>query len=61
MLENPQQTRTIPSRFTVDDFIKDPILKEFYMYKMNELLTNYEPGRPENKPRLLEQMKKIED
>ena len=61
LLENPQQTRTIPSRFTVDDFIKDPILKDFYMYKMNELLTNYEPGRPENKPRLLEQMKKMED
>lgn len=61
LLEHPEQTRTIPSRFTVDDFIKDPVLKEFYMFTMNKVLENYEPGRPEHKPRLLEQMKKMED
>ena len=60
LLENPEQTRTIPSRFTVDDFIKDPVLKQFYMFTMNTVLENYEPGRPEHKPRLLEQMKKME-
>lgn len=31
------------------------------MYDMNNLLENYEPGRPENKPKLLEQMKKMEE
>ena len=61
LLEHPDQTRTIPSRFTVDDFIKDPVLKQFYMHDMNKVLENYEPGRPEYKPRLLEQMKKMED
>jgi glycosyltransferase involved in cell wall biosynthesis len=61
LLENPQQTKTIPSRYTVDDFIKDPILKQFYMYDMNRVLEEYEPGRPENKPRLLEQIKKMEE
>jgi len=61
LLENPQLTRTVPSRFTVDDFIKDPVLKQFYMYDMNNVLEGYEPGRPENKPKLLEQMKKMED
>jgi glycosyltransferase involved in cell wall biosynthesis len=61
LLENPEQTRTIPSRFTVDDFIKDPDLKQFYMFTMNTVLENYEPGRPEHKPRLLEQMKKMEN
>ena len=60
LLKNPEQTRTIPSRFTVDDFIKDPILKEFYMFTMNKVLDEYEPGRPEHKPKLLEQMKKME-
>jgi hypothetical protein len=50
LLEHPEQTKTVPSRFTVDDFIKDPVLKQFYMYDMNNLLVNYEPGRPENKP-----------
>ena len=61
LLENPEQTRTIPSRFTVNDFIKDPDLKQFYMFTMNTVLENYEPGRPEHKPRLLEQMKKMEN
>lgn len=61
LLENPQQTRTIPSRYSVDDFIKDPELKQFYMCDMNNLLEDYEPGRPENKPKLLEQIKKLEE
>jgi hypothetical protein len=31
------------------------------MVDMNDLLTNYEPGKPENKPKLLEQIKKMEE
>jgi glycosyltransferase involved in cell wall biosynthesis len=61
MLENMESTKTKLSRYTVDDFIKDPILKQFYMVDMNDLLTNYEPGKPENKPKLLEQIKKMEE
>jgi len=61
LLENPEQTKTVPSKYTVDDFIKDPILKQFYMYDMNNLLEHYDPGRPEHKPKLLEQMKKMEE
>ena len=61
LLENPVQTKTIISPYTVDDFIKDPILKQFYMIDMNNLLEDYEPGRPENKPKLLEQMKQMEE
>lgn len=61
LLENPEQTKTSLSRFTVDDFIKDPILKQFYMYDMNQLLENYEPGKPENKPEILEQLRQREE
>jgi glycosyltransferase involved in cell wall biosynthesis len=61
LLDNPEQTKTILSHYNVDDFIKDPILKQFYMFDMNTLLEKYEPGRPENKPKLLEQIKKIEE
>jgi len=61
MLENMESTKTKLSRYTVDDFIKDPELKKFYMIDMNDLLTNYEPGKPENKPKLLEQIKKMEE
>jgi len=61
LLEFPEQTKTIISPYCVDDFVKDPVLKQFYMYDMNTFLENYEPGKPEYKPKLLEQIKKIEE
>jgi glycosyltransferase involved in cell wall biosynthesis len=60
LLDNPKSTKTYPSRYSVDDFIKDPILKQFYMYDMNKLLENYQPGRPENKPKLIEEVSHID-
>ena len=61
LLDNLESTRTTLSRYSVDDFISDPVLKQFYMIDMNNLLTNYEPGKPEHKPKLLDQIKKMED
>lgn len=61
LLEHPEQTKTYPSPYNVDDFIKESDLKQFYMYDMNSLLENYEPGKPEHKPKLLEQIKKMEE
>jgi glycosyltransferase involved in cell wall biosynthesis len=60
LLDNMESTRTKLSRYTVDDFIEDPELKQFYMVDMNNLLTNYEPGKPEHKPKLMEQMRHME-
>jgi glycosyltransferase involved in cell wall biosynthesis len=60
LLENPEMTKTTLSKYTVDDFIKDPVLKQFYMYDMNTLLSTYEPGKPEHKPKLLEQIENME-
>ena len=61
LLENMDATKTKLSRFTVDNFIDDADLKQFYMVDMNNLLTNYEPGKPEYKPKLMEQIKKMEN
>ena len=61
LLEHPEQTKTTLSPYTVDDFVVDPVLKQFYMHDMNSLLENYEPGRPENKPEVLNQIKQAED
>ena len=60
LLENPAKSKMVYSRFTVDDFIKDPILKQFYMYDMNTLLSGYDPGKPENKPEVLVQIEELE-
>jgi len=46
---------------TVDEFIKDSEIKDFFMNKIDNLLENYQPGRPENKPDVLKQMKEITD
>jgi hypothetical protein len=61
LLINPELSKAIPSRYTIDDFIKDPVLKNFYMKEMNLVLSNYEPGRPENKPKVMEQLQEIEE
>jgi glycosyltransferase involved in cell wall biosynthesis len=60
LLENPKQTKTIPSRFVVDDFVKDAELKQFYTRDMNQLLQSYQEGKPENKPKVFEHLKKLE-
>ena len=44
----------------VDMFVKDEDLKDFYMNKIEKLLINYEPGRPDMKPDVLQQMVNIE-
>jgi glycosyltransferase involved in cell wall biosynthesis len=61
LLINPERSKIIMSPYNVDDFVKDPVLKQFYMHDMNTLLENYEPGRPENKPELLKQIKNLEE
>ena len=44
---------------TVDMFIKEPELKEFYMEKINDLLKEYELGEPKYKPDVLKQTAEI--
>jgi len=44
---------------SVDDFIKQDDIKEFLFNRLEPLLINYEPGRLENKPDVLEEVKKI--
>ena len=45
---------------TVDMFIKQPDLYEFYVNSIENVLENYEPGRPNMKPDVLLQMVDIE-
>ena len=35
LLENPESSKITVSPYNVDDFVKDPVLKQFYMYDMN--------------------------
>jgi glycosyltransferase involved in cell wall biosynthesis len=61
LLTNKTFSKCSDSLYTVDHFITNPILKQFYMIDMNALLQSYEPGRLENKPKIVEQLAKMEE
>jgi glycosyltransferase involved in cell wall biosynthesis len=47
------------SSYTVEDFIKDEELRNFYKTNLDSVLQNYEPGRPEHKPDVLKQTEEL--
>lgn len=46
---------------TVDEFVKEPLIKEWFMEKIDAELEVYDPGKPEMKPDVLKQMISIEE
>jgi len=60
LLENPHPDYVKQTDKTVDDFIKEPELKDFYLNKIEGLLVDYKPGDPEMKPDVIKQIKEIE-
>ena len=61
LLDNPHPKFVKTSNKTVDEFIKEPELKDFYVNKIEGLLNEYKPGDPEMKPDVIKQMKEIEE
>ena len=60
LIDNQDERFVKESNKNVDMFVKDEDLKDFYMNKIEKLLINYEPGRPDMKPDVLQQMVNIE-
>ena len=60
LLDNPHPQFVKVSPKTIDNFVKEPELKEFYM-NVDSLLENYSPGDPSMKPDVLKQMLKLEE
>ena len=61
LLENGQNQFQKECNRTVDEFVKEAEMKEFYMNTIDKLLQNYDPGHPKNKPDVLKQIKEIEE
>ena len=61
LLENKDPKYCKESDKTIDNFIKDPILKNFYHNEIHEQLNNYLEGLPINKPDVLKQIEKIKE
>jgi len=58
MLENPNPYVSLSEK-TVDDFVKEPDIKEFFMNTIDAVLASYEPGRPEHKPEVHQQIEEL--
>ena len=59
LLENRHPKFVKDSDKTVDEFVKEHDLKDFYMNQIEVLLKDYEPGRPEMKPDVLKQIEEL--
>lgn len=60
LLDNKQEKYVKVSKKTVNHFIKQPDLKDFYM-NIDSKIKDYDPGLPNMKPDVLAQMIKIEE
>ncbi len=61
LLNNLDEKRGKESNMLVNDFIKEKELKQFYLNDVDELLKNYEPGKPENKQTAMKQIKEKQE
>ena len=59
LLEQGENPYMKLSNKTVDDFVKEENIKKFFMEDIDEILNNYQPGHPENKPEVLKQIEVI--
>lgn len=58
MLEAPNQYMN-ESLKTIDDFVKDESVKQFFLHDIDGLLENYEPGNPIHKPDVKKQIDEL--
>ena len=58
MLESLNQHVKLSNK-TVDDFVNDSTVKQFFMKDIDDILNNYEPGKPIYKPDVLEQIQEL--
>jgi glycosyltransferase involved in cell wall biosynthesis len=61
LLVNPAASKVTLSDKSVDDFIKEPFCKNFFMNEIDDLLSKYDAGKIENKPEVIQQMGEIKE
>jgi len=58
LLETPNDKVKVSDK-TVDDFLKEPEIKKFFMEDIDSILEKYEPGHVKNKPDVIKQTQEI--
>lgn len=59
LLENGENKFVNKSSLKVEQFIKDDELRKFYSEEIDNILKDYEPGDPKNKPDVIEQTESL--
>jgi hypothetical protein len=59
LLEFPSPYMKLSNK-TVNDFVKEKYIQDFFLIDIDNLLSNYEPGIPSYKPDVLQQMEQIQ-
>jgi hypothetical protein len=59
LLNQPSNPFVQESNVKVADFVKDENMMKFFLEDIDEMLENYSPGKPENKPNVLKQIEEI--
>jgi glycosyltransferase involved in cell wall biosynthesis len=61
LLNGPASPYITLSDKRIADFIKEPEIADFFIHKIDDLLAQYEPGRPQNKPEVFKQIAEIKE
>lgn len=61
LLENPNPKVVNETELNVEDFIREQDLRDFFLNRIDNMLVNYEPGHPKNKPDVIKQMEEIKE
>jgi glycosyltransferase involved in cell wall biosynthesis len=61
LLNQPENPYMKMSSKTIDDFIQDRSIKDFFTKDIDNILSSYNFGKVENKPEVLNQLKEIKD
>ena len=60
LIQNGENNYVKETSVSVDDFVKEFDIRQFFMEDIDTLLAIYEPGKPENKPDVTLQMKELQ-
>jgi len=61
LLENPNPQIVKSTPIKVRDFISDESIRSFFLNEIEQQLREYEPGKPEMKPDVLQQIQEIDE
>lgn len=60
LLENPNPKVVKETSLSVKDFVKEGDIRDFFLSQIKTLLPNYEPGNPDKKQDVIQQMKELQ-